>query len=410
MNRTMRKTEFKLTRVSGTPVLVKELIADLRRVANFLGTDKVKMNQYRQHGKYGTGTQRKRFGSWANALRRIGSGISSKVNYSDVELFDNILTLWQHYGRQPSVRELSSAPSVIFSSKPYYRRFGSWINALRAFVDYANRPGSENKQQFMLSRIFSAPISDEELIKDLCHVAELLATNQITSVQYKQYGEYSLATLKARFGTWNKALLRAGLAISSKVTYSDIELFENILSLWQHYGRQPSVRELASAPSVIFTSKPYYRHFGTWMNALRAFVDYANGTGAEANESTIEEATETPITKAAENRIDEKTENLIAETTDRQIEKIIIRKHKTPRNPSLRLRWRVLQRDNFKCCVDGTSPATTPGIELHVDHIIPWSKGGETVLENLQTLCSICNIGKSNLLPEIVDLQTTLTR
>ncbi|MCL4507775.1 MAG: HNH endonuclease [Chloroflexi bacterium] len=36
-------------------------------------------------------------------------------------------------------------------------------------------------------------------------------------------------------------------------------------------------------------------------------------------------------------------------------------------------------------------------MELHVDHILAWSKGGETVLENLQTLCSVCNLGKSNV-------------
>ena len=44
------------------------------------------------------------------------------------------------------------------------------------------------------------------------------------------------------------------------------------------------------------------------------------------------------------------------------------------------------------------SPAKDPGVELHVDHIFPWSKGGETVLENLQTLCSRCNGGKSKFL------------
>jgi 5-methylcytosine-specific restriction endonuclease McrA len=34
---------------------------------------------------------------------------------------------------------------------------------------------------------------------------------------------------------------------------------------------------------------------------------------------------------------------------------------------------------------------------LHVDHKTAWANGGETVLENLQTLCSKCNIGKSDL-------------
>ena len=57
-----------------------------------------------------------------------------------------------------------------------------------------------------------------------------------------------------------------------------------------------------------------------------------------------------------------------------------------------------MARDNFKCRICGKSPATDPKITLHIDHIIPWSKGGETIFENLQTLCSECNLGKSDLI------------
>ena len=129
------------------------------------------------------------------------------------------------------------------------------------------------------------------------------------------------------------------------------------------------------------------------MNALRAFVNYANGTGVEATESKIEEVTGSLVTITG-------GEDLINETIEGQrIEAVTVRMHATGRDPSLRLRWRVLQRDNFKCCSCGASPAITLGVELHVDHVHPWSEGGETVLENLQTLCSKCNLGKSNLLP-----------
>jgi HNH endonuclease len=58
------------------------------------------------------------------------------------------------------------------------------------------------------------------------------------------------------------------------------------------------------------------------------------------------------------------------------------------------LRYDILKRDNFKCRGCGSSPATNPLIILHVDHIIPLSKGGETTPDNLQTLCSDCNLGK----------------
>jgi hypothetical protein len=80
-----------------------------------------------------------------------------------------------------------------------------------------------------------------------------------------------------------------------------------------------------------------------------------------------------------------------------QIENTARNTHRTQREPSMRLRFEILKRDNFKCCACGASPAKDPVVELHVDHIIPWSKGGETETDNLQTLCAICNLGKSDV-------------
>jgi 5-methylcytosine-specific restriction endonuclease McrA len=263
-----------------------------------------------------------------------------------------------------------------YSRNTFRNRFGNWNNALlQSGINISNE----------------RDIFDDKLIADLCRVAELLGTEKITREQYELHGKYSAGVQYNRFGTWNKALLRAGLKISHRNDIPDIDLYENILTLWQHYGRQPRRDELAFAPSHISQS-PYNHRFGSWMNALKAFVDYANENVSETTEKPVKEETE--ILKISESRI----------------ETVVVIRHKTGRNPSLRLRWRVLQRDNFKCCGCGASPAITLGVELHVDHIDPWSKGGETVLENLQTLCSKCNLGKSNLLPEFVDLQTTLTR
>lgn len=57
------------------------------------------------------------------------------------------------------------------------------------------------------------------------------------------------------------------------------------------------------------------------------------------------------------------------------------------------LRYDVLKRDGFKCVICGRTAAD--GIKLHVDHIVPVSKGGKTELSNLRTLCDECNLGKS---------------
>ena len=58
------------------------------------------------------------------------------------------------------------------------------------------------------------------------------------------------------------------------------------------------------------------------------------------------------------------------------------------------IRYNVLKRDNFQCQLCGAT--AKDGAKLHVDHIIPVSKGGKTIMSNLQTLCDRCNIGKSN--------------
>jgi hypothetical protein len=58
------------------------------------------------------------------------------------------------------------------------------------------------------------------------------------------------------------------------------------------------------------------------------------------------------------------------------------------------IRWQVFQRDNWKCVSCGST--SDDEIILHIDHIIPRSKGGKDHIDNYQTLCNICNIGKSN--------------
>jgi len=55
------------------------------------------------------------------------------------------------------------------------------------------------------------------------------------------------------------------------------------------------------------------------------------------------------------------------------------------------LRHLCFKRDNYRCLECGSSKKDTP---LEVDHIVPFSKGGKTTLENLQTLCKKCNRSK----------------
>lgn len=53
------------------------------------------------------------------------------------------------------------------------------------------------------------------------------------------------------------------------------------------------------------------------------------------------------------------------------------------------MRYDVLRRDNFHCVRCGRGKED--GVKLHVDHIVPVSRGGKSVMGNLQTLCEDCN-------------------
>lgn len=210
---------------------------------------------------------------------------------------------------------------------------------------------------------------DEELITDLKNVALFLHKNSVTLDEYNEYGHFHSTTLTRRFGSWFKCLNLAGLSPSrSKIGISNEELFEEIENIWTKLGKQPSYSQMRDMSQ--YSIGTYERRFNGWGNALKAFVNYINNI----------DNTNTAFTSTPENPTDPMP-NI----------------HLTTRTINLRLRFLVLQRDNFKCCNCGASPAKDPSVILHIDHIVPWNKGGETIMDNLQTLCSKCNLGKSDL-------------
>jgi hypothetical protein len=58
------------------------------------------------------------------------------------------------------------------------------------------------------------------------------------------------------------------------------------------------------------------------------------------------------------------------------------------------LRYLIMRRDSFTCCLCGRRQAEENFVRLEVDHRTPISNWGRTVPENLWTLCRECNRGK----------------
>lgn len=63
------------------------------------------------------------------------------------------------------------------------------------------------------------------------------------------------------------------------------------------------------------------------------------------------------------------------------------------------IRYAILQRDNSTCKRCGNT--IEDGIKLEVDHKLPVDWGGDNDLDNLWTLCNICNGGKKHLFSDL---------
>lgn len=211
---------------------------------------------------------------------------------------------------------------------------------------------------------FNRNVPDEELLQDLGAVDAKfkMQGKKLTFRSYGTLGKYSASTISVRFGSWNDALRKAGIDPGQEKNVTIEALFDNLKRVWIAKGRQPVYRDLSAAPSQ-YTASIYNDRFGGWRKALEEFV------------ASVEQ-----------------------EQNDLFIEEVEVKKSRgtkrTKRDPSLKLKYFVMKRDRFSCVACGRSPATTLGLVLEIDHHLAWSNGGETIAENLRTLCFGCNRGK----------------
>lgn len=270
------------------------LLAELRRVAELIGTPKITRAQFTAHAKVHSSTLERRFGGWKGALEAAGLS----------------------------------------------RRFDS----------------------------SSLKKSREELLEAIKATATKLKKDVLTLQEFQSLTGIDGGPVRRVFGSWKGALVAAGLQQSGLgKRYTDEDCFENMLSVWTHYGRPPQHDEMNKSPSIV-GSKAYVLRWGTWRKALEAFVRRVNSDGIASVSPASQEEPE-PDEALSEPK-------------------------QGPRTVPLALRYFVLKRDSFRCVACGASPAMSAGVVLHVDHIHPWARGGPTVADNLRTLCQSCNLGK----------------
>jgi hypothetical protein len=206
--------------------------------------------------------------------------------------------------------------------------------------------------------------SKPEIIESLKRYAEVHGVDTIRMRQYDGWENRIVSTryICHLFGSWGKALQAAGLRSVKAAKLEFREMVEAFKACWKEHDAPPSRKQL----EVYLEKHRYPFRWSSYRMAYGGHVELARMIVAVQ-------------------------EGLIPEST---LFKRLRRPSREPVSPNLRRK--VLMRDHYRCVKCGADPKTDKTVKLEVDHVVPASKKGPSVLENLQTLCSICNRGKSN--------------
>lgn len=296
-------------------------------------------------------------------------------SYTDEALLDEIRRIARLLPEGESLtKNTYNRHSPKVSHSTIRRRFGGWKEALE-HADLGHLYVGQTVTQKMRSQPARGS-SKDDLISELKRVHAVVGKAWLTSEDFNAHSITSEDTIRQRFGTFRKGLDAAGVPNHPYKArqFTDQDCFENIAEVWTRHGRQPQYREMFQPPSRI-QGKTYVTRWGTWRKTLSAFVDWANA----------DVQSPAPDLPEADLRVIQKSTNGA------------VRTEADCREVRPGLRFKVFMRDRFRCVACGRSPATHLNVELHADHVLAVANGGKTTLENLQTLCQDCNLGKGRL-------------
>lgn len=242
---------------------------------------------------------------------------------------------------------------------------------------------------------------DAALLDELRRVAALVDPHRpLTMRAFEAHSPMSACTIRKRLRGWQAALTAAGLSardagivVTGKSrAHAARHLGDDaLLDLLRRVARRDGVvtiEDVRRDAPVGWTT--YRRRFGSWAEAVRR-------AGLRQSDKAYADR---PLPPPPPRR----PRNPASGAPGATAAPSLVRSKRPPdpeeRKVRVRLRYRVMLRDDFRCALCGDSPALTRGCVLEIDHVVPWSRGGRTTLENLRTLCRPCNRGKGARLEE----------
>ena len=230
----------------------RDLLGRLRRLADELGRTPTVDDMRAVEGAPAPVVYRKRFGSWERALAAASQGHSKAAvrRYSNNELLEFLRTAFDRFGRMPK-REEFGALEGFPSPALYAKRFGSWGKAVRAAGLVPVRRRYTDDELVTIMKDLGRELGRKPRLEDLRARSDLPDP----------------CTYQERFGTWSRALERAGFGQGPR-RYTKDELIERLREAGKVLGRMPKREEFGRlegfpCPAV------YTKYFGSWNKALR---------------------------------------------------------------------------------------------------------------------------------------------
>lgn len=209
--------------------------------------------EYDVYGMYDVKTLTRRFGGWSEVLKKANISSDGRSNsISNEELLDDILRVKRKISKTPTVSEYSVHGE--YSHATVKNNFESWNTAME-------KAGLEPNTQ-------NSKVPKKEILDDIFELSKIIEKTP-TQREYNKHGEYSVTTVRERFGTWNDAVRQCGLQphnnggkIRQDKLLNDIKLAARSLD------KTPTIEE--------YDEKGEYHHdtiikrFNTWDNAVEA--------------------------------------------------------------------------------------------------------------------------------------------
>jgi hypothetical protein len=217
--------------------------------------------------------------------------------------------------------------------------------------------------------------SDLEIEADLRRFAETTPANMRTLSRFKNWRGKKISehAVARKYGNWFNAMVALKIECpgrSKSKKFSDDDILTAVERIWRWTRETHEV----SPPSVGHCQKYSLDHsdgvsVGTIFNRFGSFEPFMLAFGRW-----------------------KRGEIARSELLTRSL-------RKNPRkNISKALRYQLLIESKFSCGACGAKPDNKR--QLHIDHILPVSKGGTNTHANLRVLCDECNYGRGNRFKE----------